>query len=739
MPDEARQRSDALRPILENLRAKLLDLSTRNRLLAFRHSTVSCLRVADELPDQLYRGLLEGQGFTFDAVPEPSQRELERYHAADQAVPRAAAPEEALPRPKAETWAQHCGIEVDYELPLDAAEERPDRHSDRKIQTLLYPDELERRLRKLRSDARTAVEETGSNLLHLAVGFLEWREPRDPRRGYLAPLLLVPVELDRQTLRGGKHSYRLSWTGEDLQSNLSLEKKLADDFALTLPAFEEDLLPEAYFKQVRRAFADQADWRVRRYVSLALFQFGKQLLYRDLDPAVWPKGQGLAESALVQRLLLGESGSGLDLAPPPEPEPDEIDLGLALVERSDSSQSAALLRVLSGESLVIQGPPGTGKSQSITNLIAAALGRGKRVLFVSEKLAALEVVRRRLDEAGLGDFVLELHSHKTRKQALIEDLRHRLTAGERHRHPQRIAAARRELAANRQALQDYVAVVAQPFGALGWPIADILFQAGRLRRRLGSLVLEGPEAADLEAGALTQQDHKAARELLGALAALASSAEGPLAEHPWAGVSSAAVLGEVDRHAVVRQAQLWREALSALEQTLGPLRNQLGLAEATDLLPLTRLASCRANCPRCACRSCAPPSRPGRFWTTSRSRPRTSCKTCGPPPASCAWRPLHRLESTACRSISSATPRSAASWSRCASSCATCWGAARPCSTASPSRPKRSARRNTCASWQGSCNKGGSSAGSAPPSAPPSAKHAHSPPPAAIWRASRQH
>ncbi len=593
MSDESRDRAKALAPILETLRAKLLDLSTRNRLLAFRHGTVSCLRVADELPDQLYRGLMEGQGFTFDAVPEPSQRELESYHAADQAAPRATAPEGALPRPKAETWAQHCGIEVDYELPLDAAEERPRRHSDRKIQTLLYPDGLDRRLRKLRTDARTAIEETGSNLLHLAIGFLEWRDTRNPRQGYLAPLLLVPVELERLAGRGGKHSYRLSWTGEDLQPNLSLEKKLADDFALTLPAFDEEMQPEDYFKQVRRALADQAGWRVRRYATLALFQFGKQLLYRDLDPAVWPKERGLAESGLVQRLLLGESGGGPGLSAAPEPRPDDIDLGLELVERSDSSQSAALLRVLGGESLVIQGPPGTGKSQSITNLIAAALGRGKRVLFVSEKLAALEVVRRRLDEVGLGDFVLELHSHKTRKQALVEDLRHRLTAGERYRPPRRIALARRALANNRQPLQDYAAIVAQPFGALALPISDILFQAGRLRRRLGVLAREAPVAADLDAMALTSEAHKTAKDALATFAALASRFDGPLAEHPWAGVSSHAVLGEADRHAALAQAGRWRDALLQLEERLHPLRERLGLDKGCDLSPLTLLAPCR--------------------------------------------------------------------------------------------------------------------------------------------------
>ncbi len=128
------------------------------------------------------------------------------------------------------------------------------------IQSLFYPDDLDRRLRKLRTDARTAVEETGSNLLHLAFGFLEWHDPKAGQHSHLASLILVPAEMERRLQRGGRHSYSLTWTGEDLQANISLEKKLAEEFGLTLPALAED--------------------------------------------------QGLAQSALVQRLLLGDSCAG---------------------------------------------------------------------------------------------------------------------------------------------------------------------------------------------------------------------------------------------------------------------------------------------------------------------------------------------------------------------------------------------------------------------------------------------
>lgn len=595
--DKERGAAGALEPVLASLRQKLLDLSTRNRLLAFSHGSAGCLRVVDELPDQLFDGLLEGRDFGFAAVPEPSEKELAAYHAADQAVPRAEAKPEGLPRPKAEIWAQHCGIEAGYELPLDQGAERPDRHRDRTIQTLLYPDDLDRRLRKLRTDARTAVEETGSNLLHLAFGFLEWRDRRPGGRSHLAPLLLVPVELDRLLQRGGRHAYRLTYTGEDLQANLSLEKKLSEEFGIALPPLEEEETPESYLRKLRSLIGEMEGWRVRRHVTLALFQFGKQLLYRDLDPAVWPEGRGLEDSPLVQRLLLGEgpAGSGFSAPPPAEPTPEEIDLELELVDRSDSSQSIALLRALAGESLVIQGPPGTGKSQSITNLIAAALARGKSVLFVSEKLAALEVVRRRLDEAGLGDFVLELHSHKTRRQALIQDLDRRLSAAERLRPPRQLEAARQKLVDSRRDLEAYVQAIGAPFGALDWSVARIFFQAGRLYRRLGALAEGLPRPENLDSRAITTSERAQALESLGSLAALAeASPEASLAEHPWAGVSSARVIGEVDRRAALAAARSWRDRLREFEDAAQPLRQDLGLPPHSDLTGLFALAEDRA-------------------------------------------------------------------------------------------------------------------------------------------------
>ena len=107
---------------------------------------------------------------------------------------------------------------------------------------------------------------------------------------------------------------------------------------------------------------------------------------------------------------------------------------------ADASQHSAIIDVMKGENLVIEGPPGTGKSQTIANIIANALGSDKNasILFLSEKLAALEVVKRRLDKAGIGEFCLELHSEKSSPKRVMESLTERLAAGPRPKEFSRI-------------------------------------------------------------------------------------------------------------------------------------------------------------------------------------------------------------------------------------------------------------------------------------------------------------
>ncbi len=176
---------------LERLRRKLLDLSTTNRMLSFRHPRASCLRIVDELPGQVFDLLVEGAALTFEPVPEPTLRELEAFNAPPPDQVKRATEPRAGSRPEAAVWARRLGINVQHDLPVETDSfERPDRHSDRKIQTLHYPEELDARLRKIRAAARTAIEESGANMLYLAFGFLEWRDQSD--KAHQAPLTCPP-------------------------------------------------------------------------------------------------------------------------------------------------------------------------------------------------------------------------------------------------------------------------------------------------------------------------------------------------------------------------------------------------------------------------------------------------------------------------------------------------------------------------------------------------------------------
>ena len=263
-------------------------------------------------------------------------------------------------------------------------------------------------------------------MLYVVFGFLEWYESDDSHQPHFAPLVVLPVAVERAGGKGKAVETVVEYSGEDIESNLSLAEKMRRDFGVEIPFLEDDDTPETYFEKFQEILRVRKRWAIRRQITLALLSFGKLLMYRDLDPKTWPSGQSVATHPLVRELFEGSKHSDVTLAEEYSIDAPELKKDVPhLILNADSSQHSALVHALRGQNLVIEGPPGTGKSQTITNLIAAALAKGKSVLFVSEKLAALEVVRRRLDKAGLGIFCLEVHSHKTKKGALINDLAQR--------------------------------------------------------------------------------------------------------------------------------------------------------------------------------------------------------------------------------------------------------------------------------------------------------------------------
>ena len=181
--------------------------------------------------------------------------------------------------------------------------------------------------------------------------------------------------------------------------------------------------------KVEQQVSQMNRWNVdHNAVFLGFFSFSKLLMYKDLDPHHWPSEKKPQDHSTIRKLFGAE---GFKKDPPLFSEEDILDNQISPSETcqvldADSSQTCAIYEVKKGRTLIIQGPPGTGKSQTITNVIAESIADDKKILFVAEKLAALEVVKRRLDKVYLGDACLELHSYKANKRAVLTELKRTL-------------------------------------------------------------------------------------------------------------------------------------------------------------------------------------------------------------------------------------------------------------------------------------------------------------------------
>ena len=410
-------------------RKDLLDIGLRNSMISFKAGSKS-LMLVDELSEEVLRTIYrQGKSMTFAPMPEKRLRQLVAQQSETDL------PEDAKDESTLELLHELEGVNWSNTALSEGEAITAKRHTDTKLQTALPDERLFLNLLKIHSEAETYIQEQGVNVLFLALGFLHWYEADASDKLRKAPLLLVPVELKR----GSRDSFHLEYTGDDLIQNLSLAARIKTDFALDLPQYNMESAAEAdevpplaeFHAAVLDCVSKQKRWKVASdEIYLGFFSFGKFLMFNDLDSLAWPADKQPSKHPVLSRLLgdgFGdetasvEDGVHLDSVI----EPGEVHF----VRDADSSQTLAILEARAGRNLVIQGPPGTGKSQTITNIIAELLGSGKTVLFVAEKMAALEVVKRRLDENHLGDAVLELHSHKATKQSVLKELARTLDQG----------------------------------------------------------------------------------------------------------------------------------------------------------------------------------------------------------------------------------------------------------------------------------------------------------------------
>ena len=480
---------------LERWKRKLLDLSLRNKLLNFKPGKGAIVLDGIE-PGALEDGLAAGHAFRLMPVsdgPVGSEGALARK-----------------------------------EIPTTATEA-----------------DLDGRLLDLYRLARGGFEEGGANILFLAIGFLSWTR-KAGEATHRAPLLLIPVTLRRASVRTG---FRLALHDDEVRINPTLLEMLRQDFRLRMPDLEGDLPHDAsgidvdaIVRSVRGHTRDLRGWEVVPDMVLATFSFTKHLMWKDL---VDQAGR-LTRNPVVRHLLETPKHAYGEGAPFPDPSqldrdhpPETVFAPLS----ADSSQLSAVLAAAGGKDFVLFGPPGTGKSQTIANMIAQCLAQGRTVLFVSQKTAALEVVQRRLQEIGLGDYCLEVHATKAQKSAVLGQLRrawHARAAPEQAEWP----GATRALASLRAELNGLV-------------------QALHRRREngltayeaFGRVIAAGP---DVEHFVLAWPDHRthepdtlvalraACRDLRPVLASV-----GPPADHPLQGVRA------------TEWSPVWRDGLGA--------------------------------------------------------------------------------------------------------------------------------------------------------------------------------
>ncbi len=343
---------------------------------------------------------------------------------------------------------------------------RLDHPVDVKVGDLHYKGEYEaaeKALSHMRAQYRLAHEEQGCHILYLSFGFIEWRDGKGGSKGspYVkSPLILVPVELCQDN---PSSPFLLKKRDDDIVVNPSLQL-VFERAGINLPPFDEasDSL-DGYFEAIE-AMADEYGWRLLKEASLGLLSFQKISMYRDME-----KRRSEIEQHPFVAAMLGKGEPFLPFAPT---DPDSLPYAETHeVLYADSSQQEAIAAAKRGESFVMEGPPGTGKSQTITNMIAELLADGKKILFVSGKNAALQVVYRRLQETGLSRFCLPLHNHRANKREIINEIADCLTikakglGEEDERNLLSLEDKRRELNAYQKALF-------QPIAPLGLSARD---------------------------------------------------------------------------------------------------------------------------------------------------------------------------------------------------------------------------------------------------------------------------
>lgn len=506
MSDKERQ---LIEQVVAGWRDKLINLTGKNRLLNFRPGKRSSLLIEEPDIAGLLDRVLSGQSLQIIST-ESEEESLELVD-------------------EGEVTSDPTAQERNH-TSLDPRSPQERIHSETQLLgSPLTSEDIRSNLRSLFDHQSTIYLDAGLSVSYLAIGILEWIDPETPDKPFRSPLILVPVEFRSLSRRAPT---TLSLREDEIATNRALALKLSS-LAIDLPVLtgstSEDLLD--YLDRIEQLAKKNRGWSVERTCIASYFTFHKEAMYQDLSDHM----DSIAQSELVRALATSGTdyvSDNLLFEPTNEVDIDTVDVpekALQVLD-ADASQRAAIVAARDGQSFVLEGPPGTGKSQTIANIIANQLALGRTVLFVSEKIAALEVVKNRLDEIGLGSYLLELHSAKAKRSVVAQDLGKSLHKNAQAQHSLK-KSDRRTLERNRDALTAYAVAMNSTQNSLGISLHDAIGQIA-----LYSVHPPTPEAEfDVE-----QLDEDSLAEVLDAARALsrawrpATAGEGFL----WAGAKS---------------------------------------------------------------------------------------------------------------------------------------------------------------------------------------------------------
>jgi superfamily I DNA and/or RNA helicase len=370
---------------------KLLDLSLRNNLLNL-HITRNMLQLVDIDISNLEDTLSDGKSFSI--MPNPNAELLRKYNSFSQPL--------------------HQSSPL-YQLANDEL-----KHN--RLLTHYHQQDLDNILAYIHKNAKQAIEENGSSTLYLAVGLLKWFDRKTPEQPRYSPILLLPVEISRRSVNS---KFTLKSREEETMINITLVEFLRQEYELNLggleqlPTDEKGVDVAKVMGLIRQAIKKLRGWDVMEQLVLGNFSFSKLILWKDIVV----HQEDMLKSDMVRSLVYGKLIYNENHEPASADDYDNVNSSsIILPIPADVSQMDAVLAAQKGRSFVLHGPPGTGKSQTITNIIADAMYRGKRVLFVAAKKAALDVVHKRLEQIGLAPYTLEVHSNKSKKSDVLQQM-----------------------------------------------------------------------------------------------------------------------------------------------------------------------------------------------------------------------------------------------------------------------------------------------------------------------------